>query len=223
MRYSAVELLAALILLFIVTPIVEDVPHGQFIEVLLLTIVLVSATFAIGVRGQSRWIGGVLVMVALGARWLQHFFPRFVPLWVFHAAALFFLVFVIFHLLRFVLGASRVNTDVLCTALAVYLLLGLLWALNYRFLAGLAPEAFAFSVGPEPARTMTAFNAFYFSFVVLSTVGFGDITPVSNAARMLAITEAVTGTFYMTVLIARLVSIYAPHREAASPPSSELP
>ena len=46
--------------------------------------------------------------------------------------------------------------------------------------------------------------------VVLSTVGFGDISPTSHAARMLAVTEAVTGTFYITVLIARLVAMYVP-------------
>jgi uncharacterized membrane protein len=55
---------------------------------------------------------------------------------------------------------------------------------------------------------MTGFDSLYFSFVTLSTIGYGDITPASRVARMLSITEATTGMFYMTVLIARLVGVY---------------
>ncbi len=56
---------------------------------------------------------------------------------------------------------------------------------------------------------MEGFNAFYFSFITLSTVGYGDITPVSKVARMLAATEAMTGLLYVAVLIARLVALYS--------------
>ena len=55
---------------------------------------------------------------------------------------------------------------------------------------------------------MAGFNAFYFSFITLSTVGYGDITPVSRIARWLAAMEAMTGLLYVTVLIARLVALY---------------
>ena len=56
---------------------------------------------------------------------------------------------------------------------------------------------------------MSGFTGFYFSFVTLSTVGYGDITPVSRIARMLAAMEAMTGLLYVAVLIARLVSLYS--------------
>ena len=56
---------------------------------------------------------------------------------------------------------------------------------------------------------MNGFNGFYFSFITLSTVGYGDITPVSKVARMLAAMEAMTGLFYVAILIARLVSLYS--------------
>jgi hypothetical protein len=54
-----------------------------------------------------------------------------------------------------------------------------------------------------------AFTGFYFSFITLSTVGYGDITPVSQAARCLAAMEAMTGLLYVAVLIARLASLYS--------------
>jgi len=56
---------------------------------------------------------------------------------------------------------------------------------------------------------MKGFTGFYFSFITLTTVGYGDITPVSRAARWLASMEAMTGSLYVAVLIARLVSLYS--------------
>jgi hypothetical protein len=56
---------------------------------------------------------------------------------------------------------------------------------------------------------MAKLTAFYYSFMTLTTVGYGDITPVSNVARMLAITESMSGTLFVGVLIARLVSLYS--------------
>jgi hypothetical protein len=70
---------------------------------------------------------------------------------------------------------------------------------------------------------MDRFNAFYFSFVTLSTVGFGDVTPVSKLARTLAVMEAVTGTFYMAILIARLVAMYATASRSGAQDESRRP
>jgi hypothetical protein len=69
---------------------------------------------------------------------------------------------------------------------------------------------------------MKGFTAVYFSFITLSTVGYGDIAPVSGVLRMLTMIEAITGTFYMAVLIARLVAVYSTSTFAAQeqdPPS----
>ncbi len=72
---------------------------------------------------------------------------------------------------------------------------------------------------------MAGFNAFYFSFITLSTVGYGDITPASRIARWLAAMEAITGSLYVAVLIARLVALYrsgeGKFHVGNSPPKSE--
>ncbi|MEX1119466.1 MAG: potassium channel family protein, partial [Terrimicrobiaceae bacterium] len=109
-------------------------------------------------------------------------------------------------LLKYVLGTSEVNIETLCASISGFLMIGLLWTLFYTLLGRFDPAAFQFS---QPGQTMDGFDAFYFSFVTLSTIGFGDITPVSRMARMLAVMEAITGMFYVAVLVARLVSIHS--------------
>ena len=108
-----------------------------------------------------------------------------------------------------VLCAKTVDTEVLCASISAYLMLGLLWAFAYMLAARLTPGAFAFSVAQDARVPLHGSNAIYFSFVTLSTLGYGDITPVSHVARMLAMTEAMTGCLYVAVLIARLVALYS--------------
>ena len=85
---------------------------------------------------------------------------------------------------------------------------GYLFALWERSISATV-YSFVFTVGLVSSRSMNNFNALYFSFTTLSTVGYGDIVPVSGIARMLAMVEAVFGMFYVTLLIARLVSLYS--------------
>lgn len=120
--------------------------------------------------------------------------------------ALVFIGFAVQRLLVFVLHAPDVSLETLCASIAGFLMLGLLWALAYTLLARLAPGSFLVTPAHE---TLDGFNAFYFSFVTLSTIGYGDITPISRVARMLAVVEAITGMFYVAVLVARLVSIHS--------------
>jgi hypothetical protein len=93
--------------------------------------------------------------------------------------------------------------------------------------AQLNPAAFNLPATPGGTSTMTGFNGFYFSFMTLCTVGYGDITPVSKSARMLAVLEAIVGLFYVAVLISRLVAVYSatstPDTTGDSLPRSEQP
>jgi hypothetical protein len=98
-------------------------------------------------------------------------------------------------------------------AIAAYVLLGVLWAYAYALVEALRPGAFT---GPlDPADSARAF--LYFSFVTLTTTGYGDVLPVHPAARSLANLEAVTGTLYVAILVARLVSLAVVSGRGASP------
>ncbi|MGE5209585.1 MAG: potassium channel family protein, partial [Alphaproteobacteria bacterium] len=159
----------------------------------------------------------VLAIPAVGGRWLNHFRPDLVPPRVFLIAGLLLIVFVIANLLRYVLRAPSVNTEVLCASISAYLMLGLVWAMAYWLVDRLTPGgAFSFNTNTG-SRSIQGLTGMYFSFVTLSTVGYGDITPVSKAARWLAAMEAMTGLLYVAVLIARLVSLYSAPKRADKP------
>jgi voltage-gated potassium channel Kch len=88
-------------------------------------------------------------------------------------------------------------------AIAAYLLLGLAWANAYELIELARPGALRFPDGGGP----TPIRLIYFSFVTLTTVGYGDITPLHPTARSLAISEALVGQLFPAILIARLVSM----------------
>jgi hypothetical protein len=87
-------------------------------------------------------------------------------------------------------------------AIAVYLLFGVFWAHAYHIAAMLVPGSFA---GAAELTNVSGWA--YYSFVTLTTVGYGDITPVSQVARTLSVAEALCGQLYLAVLIARLVAM----------------
>jgi hypothetical protein len=215
-RFSTAEFLVALVLLFAAVPFVDRIPYGENLEAGLLTLVLLSGVLAVGRNRRTLIWAAVLVVPAVICRWMNRFRPELVPREFFIAAGLIFLIFLIGNFFRFILRAPRVNAEVLYAGLSVYLLLGLSWTLAYLFVAELVPGSFAFSTGPAASQSMDGFNAYYFSFVTLTTVGYGDITPVSNGARTLAAMEAMAGTLYVAVFISRLVALYT-----ARPPATD--
>jgi hypothetical protein len=207
-RVSTVKLLVALALLFFFFPFVEEVKGGDIIISILLSLVLLCAVLAVADRKRIFFIALVLAVPAIVGRWISHFRPDLVPPPMFLTPGLVLIAFVVANLLRFVLRAPSVNVEVLCASISAYLMLGLLWTVAFWLVDQLTPGAFAFNTSAGK-HSIRGFNAFYFSFITLSTVGYGDITPVSKVARMLAAMEAMTGLLYVAVLIARLVALYS--------------
>lgn len=209
LRVSVRMFLAALVMLFVIAPFLEQMHNGELVEAVLMTLVLVTGVLTVSSRPITMGLAILLVLPALAGKWLNHFWPDQVVPEFFLTAALIFVSFVISRLLAYILRAPAVNADVLCAGISSYLLLGFAWALAYMVVGRLVPEAFTFSVPANSSHAMLGFTAFYFSFITLTTVGYGDIAPVAPAARMLAIMEAMTGTLFVGMLIARLVSLYS--------------
>ena len=213
-RYPVAAFLVALILAFVTSPFEEASHNGDLIESLGLSVLMLTGLLALSVRRRALVLGIVLVTPALAGKWLNHWWPVLIPDALFLVPALLFILFMLLIFLRYLLRATRIDSEVLCAGVAGYLMMGMLWGLAYILTARLVSDSFVVSGGPDASHSMKGFTAMYFSFITLTTVGYGDILPVSGAARMLAMTEAMTGTFYMAIMVARLVSLYY----APSPP-----
>ncbi|HVJ74896.1 MAG TPA: potassium channel family protein [Casimicrobiaceae bacterium] len=108
---------------------------------------------------------------------------------------------------------GRINLHRIVGACGTFLLLGLVFAQAYKLLALFVPHAFAIGGAPAEAGAMD-YRYIYFSFITLTSTGYGDITPLHPYARSLAAFEAIAGQLYLAVLIARLVGLEMEWREA---------
>jgi hypothetical protein len=111
------------------------------------------------------------------------------------------IILFVLRLFKELFRTSRVNADSIKGGICIYFLLGIVWGMVYRSVHQLIPGSFIFNVPGEP-------NLFYFSFVTLATLGYGDIVPATRFMQMLAILEAVTGQIFLAVYIARLLGLH---------------
>jgi voltage-gated potassium channel len=221
-RFSVGYFLGVLVLNILIAPFVNRLPNGVLIETMLMTLLLLFAVLSIA-GGQRALLGVLLVAPAGIGEWLNFWWPEMLIYVITRGAGLLFIGFVIVQLLRFIVYAPRVDSEVLCAAVAGYLLSGLAWSIAYTLLDRLDPNAFAFTFGPKYGQSLQAFTGIYFSFITLCTLGYGDIVPVSDVARMLAMVEAMFGMFYVSLLIARLVSLYSFNSPPEAVNGKEIP
>src|SRR5215467_15905910 len=167
--------------LFIVTnPFFGSLPRGPLINIALFTLVMLSGLMVIGARRGTLLLATLLLVPGVATRWINHYRPESMPAAVYQTFAVLFLLLVGVEFLRFILRAPRVTVQVLEAGISTYLVFGLLWALAYMMVDGLIPKAFAFSVAGDSMVQ----SAIYYSFVTLTTMGYGDNAPESRHARV---------------------------------------
>ena len=120
------------------------------------------------------------------------------------AGALFIGV-VIASILVFLFKSEDVNREVIYAAILLYLLAALLWAFVFTFLELIDPTSFNIDLS-QPQSYLLVFQ--YYSFVTITTLGYGDITPVTEVAKAFSVLEAVVGQLYLVVAVAWLVGMY---------------
>jgi acid phosphatase family membrane protein YuiD len=219
-RHSA--LLGALIALFAVRPLIGDTGMGFVLFSVALVVLLLVALYNInidelaGERGvllnqaRHRILLGWILAAAAGAERIAVILVHNPMLTLAGTVCwLLFVVFVTGSQLRSVLRQKEVTGETICMAVSVYLLMGFSWALLYDIIFQRHPDAFSGIVtGTQPTEFQHFFPVLgYFSLTTLSTIGFGDITPVSLQARYAAVAEGITGQFYLAILVARLVGM----------------
>ena len=197
-------LFLALLLLLVMLPLLITSNADRIAAGLINLAILLAAVAAIG-RDRISFATAVLLAVPAAAfqvlGLLQDDLFFLLLSWTFSACFYFLIVSL---LLRYVLLPTVMNADKLYGAGAIYLMLGIMWAYFYGIIQYFYPTAFAAS-GPP----LNLYDLLYFSFTVLTTVGFGDIVPVHPVARGMTMLEQVVGVLYVAILIARLSSMYS--------------
>ena len=147
-------------------------------------------------------------LLAFILTWVRFLFPYQTLIFVANCLALFFLVLLTFLILGQALRGGLTTSHRIMGAVAAYLLIGMIWSLAYYLVALWIPGAFSIQ-GPSAPGGGESLQSqlFYFSFVTLTTIGYGDISAVHPIVRMLVILEGVVGQLFPAILIARLVSL----------------
>ncbi len=202
-RGLSILFIILLVLIFVVPASGLTKTVGRVVIDALFTLLMLAGVSAISRQRTATRVVSVIAVAGLAIRWLGQFAPSpsmEIAVALSGVASVVTLAYVV---LSQVFRAGPVNKHRIMGAIAVYLLFGLAWGEAYLALELWNPGSFstAASVALIPESWM------YYSFVTLTTVGYGDITPVSSIARSLAILEALTGQLYPAILLSRLVAL----------------
>lgn len=206
------EVLLGLLVVFIFAgrPLVAEYPQADLAVELILTLVLASGVAATTHRGGLPIAIVAAVTIAVG--WAAWGTRNLALREAHNVVALIYCGALAGYVLSEVFRATEVRRHQIEGALAAYLLIGLAWSFAYNFVYLLRPDSFSFA-NPLLAQDAESAGRFlYFSFVTLTTIGYGDITPTIATTEMMSVLEALVGQLFPAILLARLVSMELHHR-----------
>jgi len=204
-------LLVSLFLLLLLQPFFAGAVLGRIVFLVCFSAVLFSAIYAVSENKRVFTLAVALAVPIFAGRWLDYFLESDFLNLIVHSGSVLFLGFTASVVLSHVLKDEEVTTDKIWGAICVYLLIGVTWALLFSVMEAIRPGSF--QVAPTPGagawEKLPLFT--YYSFVTLSTVGYGDVIPLNPVARSFSFVEAVIGQIYLATLIARLVGLHIAH------------
>jgi len=206
-------MLGAILLMILSQPFLVGYWLAESLLTLTIAVVLVSALYAFRRQKTYLILGAVLLVPAFSAR-IAIQFTASVTLDVVGAVfSSLFLLVTVTALIRQLFRTHRVTFDTISAAICAYLLMGVAWGFVFAVIDMQHPGAFTTGLHPEAtppsgsALMRTLHTFLYYSFVCLTTTGYGDITPLTGPARVFSIIESIFGQLYLAILISRLVSL----------------
>ena len=199
----------AVLLLVAGAPLIEPTASGRLALNAVNVFVVIAAVAAVGRSVLSFVVVLLLGAAVLGLQWLAvrgGATEVLVLSWSFGAALY---VATLAYLLSYVFHRDVMTADKLWGAAAAYLMIGVVWTYFYALIEHFYPHSFAVS---GTAADLKIPDFIYFSFTVLTSTGFGDLTPLSRQARSACVVEQITGALFLAILIARLAGVYPPTR-----------
>jgi voltage-gated potassium channel len=207
-------LLLTLVAMLLVPTYFDDEEFLQHIWRVSISLVMLAALYSLVDKGRVALLWLLLLLVpSFLTNWLGLYMDtRWVVLSDNLSTILYFSL-VGYYLARFIMRATVVTSNAIYAALCLYMILAIIWAAIYNLHFVYFDTSFAFShesvayLAENPETTFSLFN--YYSFVTLTTLGYGDIVPLTNTTQAWVAVEAMVGQFYIAIVIARLISSYS--------------
>jgi hypothetical protein len=179
---------------------------GRILQDLLLSLVLVTGVVSATERHRAFLLIALVALLAITVRWASWLAPAHLTLEIRDETTLAAVALISVAVGMNVFGPGKVTFERIDGAIALYILVGVLWAQAYHLVSILVPKAF-YSASLH-SNSLDRSIWIYFSFVTLTTAGYGDILPVAPQARSLTNLEALVGQLYPAIVLARLVSLH---------------
>lgn len=171
---------------------------------------LLGAILASGIGATCFRVRYLAISGSLAALWIfftlltmgqQGFIQPLLAPVIFAVFSLFTVVLILGHIMK----VQKVTQDVIFAGISVYFLLAISWSIFYFIIETLSPGSFFFGE-EETSKFSTLY--IYYSLATITTLGYGEIYPVSDYARIFSAMEGVTGFLYIGVFIARLIALF---------------
>lgn len=175
---------------------------------IMLTILVVSGMLIVQSSGKKRFLTNILVLVLVVFLfiWNRYQDTEYVRNTAYLLLFIYF-SFITFHLFKDLLRSKKITPSLIIGAFSGYFLIGVIWFFIYGFLDSAYPDTTSVDLSTE----MGVADMIYFSFITLTTIGYGDFAPTSSLGQRLAIMEGLVGQFYIATVMAILVGKYLSH------------
>jgi len=208
-RWRHLALLISILMLFSVTPLVVTFKRGILVLDIIAVAMFVAGSYALSERKHLFLIAIVLSAISIGSTTLVIAVGQRWAVASSHACIIVLVTFFSITILGYVLRSGSVTIDRIFAAICVYMLIGFAWTFSYALLEVMVPGSFGGLADISRNDYVAHVQQLrYFSFMTLTTVGYGDVVPRSPIARTMAALEAIMGQIYLTVLVARLVGLH---------------
>ena len=202
MKFANHYLLASIILVFFIGPVAFD--YGLLSIVNLEILFLVILIFSIFLHQHDSKLFKVTVVSLIIILINILFFDNNQSVSQYFLKILIVSITIV-ELFREIFKTKIIDSHIISSAISIYVLVGIFWYLLFMFLLMIDPDSFHIrNFNPE----MVTIDMIYFSFTTLTTLGYGDITPLSYTAKMWSITEAMMGVMFLAIMISRVVSLF---------------
>jgi hypothetical protein len=215
-QHNFIYLLAGLLFLLLVSPLIRDLTGTSFLHISELAYIVFIIIGIWSLQGSRHWFFLGIILAALGVSGnilaLANGGIFFIYLSL--CSYIIFLLLTIGLAIQQAINTRTVDANNIIGAICIYLLLGVMWSFFYVLVNILIPASFNVSISGSPFEQVQDFM--YFSFVTLTTLGYGDIAPIRETARALSIIEAILGQFYIAILVAGLVASFITRKKTSN-------